>query len=196
MKKVLINFAHPARRRSTMNNALRKAVEGLDHVTINDLYSNYPDYLIDVPKEQQLCEEHDIIIFQHPFYWYSTPAIMKEWLDLVLQHGWAYGSSATTLHGKLFLQALTAGGEEETYHEDGYNKSTIRELTSPYRATANLCGMEWIPPFAIFGIHRGISKETAQQHGEEYRKYIIALRDELLDLAAIKQQPYLNSNPA
>ena len=86
MRKVLINFAHPARKRSKINSALRAALEGLDDVTINDLYANYPDFLIDVEREQSLCEDHDVIIFQHPFYWYSTPAIMKEWLDLVLQH--------------------------------------------------------------------------------------------------------------
>lgn len=31
---------------------------------------------------------------QHPFYWYSTPALLKEWQDLVLEHGWAYGFRA------------------------------------------------------------------------------------------------------
>ena len=138
MKKVLINFAHPARSRSIINNALRGAVEDLEDVTINDLYATYPDFLIDVKREQYLCETHDVIVFQHPFYWYSTPAIMKEWLDLVLQHGWAYGSQGNALKGKLFLQAITAGGDDSTYRKDGYNEFTIGELTLPYRATAKL----------------------------------------------------------
>ena len=77
MKKILILFGHPAFKRSTINAALKEAVETLDGVTFHDLYASYPDFLIDVPHEQQLCESHDIIIFQHPFYWYSTPAIMK-----------------------------------------------------------------------------------------------------------------------
>ncbi len=102
MNKVLINFAHPARARSKINNALRAAVENLEDVTFNDLYAAYPDFLIDVKREQRLCENHDVIIFQHPFYWYSTPAIMKEWLDLVLEHGWAYGHEGTALQGKIF----------------------------------------------------------------------------------------------
>ena len=73
MSKILINFAHPAQSRSTINKALRSVVEGLQNVTVNDLYANYPDFLIDVDREQKLCEEHDFIIFQHPFYWYSAP---------------------------------------------------------------------------------------------------------------------------
>ena len=64
MKKILINFAHPAKSRSNVNKALRKAVENIEGVTVNDLYTRYPDFMIDVEREKQLCETHDIIIFQ------------------------------------------------------------------------------------------------------------------------------------
>ena len=162
MKHILILFGHPAFRRSTINAALREAVETLDGVTFHDLYANYPDFLIDVRHEQQLCESHDIIIFQHPFYWYSTPAIVKEWFDLVLEHAWAYGSTGKALEGKTTFQALTAGGSQENYSPDGLNLYTIRELTAPFKATANLCGMDWLPPFSVLGIHQGLSeKEVA-----------------------------------
>lgn len=194
MKKILINFVHPAKARSNINSALRKAVQELENITVNDLYENYPDFLIDVTREQSLCEEHDVIIFQHPFYWYSHPAIMKEWFDLVFQHGWAYGSQATGLKGKLFIQALTAGGDDSTYRKDGYNEFTIQELTSPFRATAKLCKMEWLPPFAVLGIHRGIPEELIQAHAEDYRRTVIALRDNTLDREKALQQTYLNSD--
>lgn len=194
MNRILINFAHPARGRSIINKALLAAVEGLDDVTINDLYANYPDFLIDVEREKALCEGHDVIIFQHPFYWYSTPAIMKEWLDLVLEHGWAYGSQAHGLEGKFFLQAITAGGDNSTYRKDGYNEFTVGELTSPYRATARLCKMVWLPPFAVLGIHRGLPEAKVKVHAEDYRRAIIALRDETLDIEKVSQSLYLNSD--
>jgi glutathione-regulated potassium-efflux system ancillary protein KefG len=194
MKKILINFAHPARSRSKINNALRGAVEDLEDVTLNDLYAAYPDFLIDVHREQNLCETHDVIVFQHPFYWYSTPAIMKEWLDLVLQHGWAYGSQGNALRGKLFLQAISAGGDDSTYRKDGYNEFTIAELTSPYRATAKLCKMDWLPPFAVLGIHRGLPDEQVKTHAEDYRRAITALRDDRFEIEEVRQQNYLNSN--
>lgn len=193
MKKILIYFAHPARSRSIINNALRAAVEGLDNVTIVDLYATYPDFLIDVEREQQLCEAHDIIVFQHPFYWYSTPSIMKEWLDLVLKHGWAYGSQGNALKGKYFMQAITAGGDDSTYQKDGYNEFTIGELTSPYRATAKLCKMTWLPPFTVMGIHRGLPEDKVKVYAEDYRRAIIALRDETMDLKRLQKQEYLNS---
>lgn len=194
MKKILINFAHPAISRSLINSAMRDAVADLESVTFHDLYASYPDFLIDVASEQQLCESHDIIIFQHPFYWYSTPAIMKEWMDLVLEHGWAYGKRGRALEGKILFQALTAGGDTAAYRRDGANTYTIQELTTPFRATANLCRMEWLPPFAVLGIHRGLPKEIILAHARRYRETVIALRDGTIDIAAAKQHPYLDIN--
>jgi glutathione-regulated potassium-efflux system ancillary protein KefG len=194
MNKILINFAHPAKSRSNINIALRQAVEGLDNVTINDLYANYPDFMIDVEREQALCEEHDIIIFQHPFYWYSTPAIIKEWFDLVLEHGWAYGSEGKALEGKVFFQAITTGGDATTYQKSGYNEFTLKELTAPIRATAKLCNLIWLPPFAVTGVHRGLAKEKVQSYAEDYRRTLIALRDSLLNIDALQLQEVLNSN--
>jgi glutathione-regulated potassium-efflux system ancillary protein KefG len=194
MNKILILFGHPAFKRSTINVTLREAVETLDGVTFHDLYARYPDFLIDVPHEQQLCESHDIIVFQHPFYWYSTPAIVKEWLDLVLEHAWAYGSTGTALTGKLTFQALTAGGAMEDYRADGLNRYTIRELTRPYEATANLCGMKWLPPFGVLGIHRGIPDGERELHAKQYRRTLIALRDGQLDLDKACRYELLNED--
>ncbi len=192
MNRILINFAHPARTRSRINALLRNAVEDLENVTINDLYANYPDFLIDVKREQNLCEDHDVIIFQHPFYWFSTPAIIKEWLDLVLEYDWAYGPKGNALEGKIFLQAITAGGDDCTYQKGGCNVFTFRELTSPYCAMANLCNMNWLPPFAVLGIHQGLSEEEVNFHAEEYRRTVIALRDGTLDIEKAKHGQYLN----
>ncbi len=194
MNKILILFGHPAIKRSTINAALREAVETLDGVTLHDLYASYPDFLIDVPHEQQMCERHDIIVFQHPFYWYSTPAIVKEWFDLVLEHAWAYGSTGNALEGKITFQALTAGGNQENYGPAGINLFTIRELTTPFRATANLCGMDWLPPFGVLGIHQGLPEKERVRHAEDYRRTLIALRDNRIDLDRARASELLNQD--
>src|SRR5690349_3159009 len=95
--KILILFAHPRLRNSVVQSALIKAVAGLEGVTFRDLYASYPDYMIDVEAEQKALLAHDVIVLQHPFYWYSSPAIIKEWQDLVLENGWAYGPGGTAL---------------------------------------------------------------------------------------------------
>jgi glutathione-regulated potassium-efflux system ancillary protein KefG len=194
MHTILVLFAHPAFKRSTINAALRSAVEGVEGITIHDLYARYPDFLIDVPHEQRLCEAHDIIVLQHPFYWYSTPAIVKEWFDLVLEHAWAYGSDGNALDGKITFQALTAGGAAEDYRADGLNRYTIRELTRPYEATAHLCGMRWLPPFGVLGIHRGLPEAERNRHAEQYRRTLMALRDGRLDLDKARRYELLNED--
>ncbi len=164
---------------------MRSAVESLEHVTFHDLYSSYPNFLIDVEREQHLCNSHDVIVFQHPFYWYSTPSIIKEWQDLVLQHNWAYGSKGNFLKGKYFLQALTAGASDDAYQHDGEKKATISELLAPFQAMARLCQMKWIPPFAVLGVQRGMPENEIEQHAEAYRRALIRIRDTTTDLEAL-----------
>ena len=109
-KRVLILFAHPALQKSRVNRKLIAAVRNLEDVTINDLYEEYPDFFVNVKREQELLLSHEVIIFQHPFYWYSCPAIVKQWEDLVLQYGFAYGAHGTKLNGKWVLTAITTRG--------------------------------------------------------------------------------------
>ena len=92
-RRLLILFAHPALHKSRVNQLLLSSVESLSGVTINDLYESYPTFHVNVAREQALLLEHDVIIFQHPFYWYSSPAILKQWQDLVLEYGLPTGKT-------------------------------------------------------------------------------------------------------
>jgi putative NADPH-quinone reductase len=88
-------------------------------ITINQVYSEYPDGVINVAREQQLLEAHDRIVFQHPFLWYSVPALMKQWMDDVLTYGWAYGPGGTALHGKDWVSVTQPVGQSNpTKQED------------------------------------------------------------------------------
>src|ERR1700754_1232375 len=117
MAKILILFAHPALEKSRVHIQLLAAIRGMQDVTLHDLYEVYPDLNIDIRHEQSLLLQHDIILFQHPFYWYSAPAIVKQWQDLVLEHGWAYGHTGTALRGKMTGNVLSAGSQESAYGE-------------------------------------------------------------------------------
>src|SRR5687767_4813346 len=141
MPQILILFAHPALEKSRVQYSLLKALTGLEGVTINDLYERYPDFDIDIRREKKLLMSHDIIVWQHPFYWYSSPALLKQWEDLVLEHGWAYGKNGTALAGKKVFSVLTSGGTFAAYQEGGLNKYTLHEYLKPFEQTANLCDM-------------------------------------------------------
>lgn len=173
MSKVLILFAHPALEKSRVNKRLIRDVNSINNITLNDLYEEYYDFNIDVEREKKLLVEHDIIIFHHPFFWYSTPALLKQWEDLVLEHGWAYGSKGTALIGKKLMNIITTGGTSQAYTKESINRYTIREFLIPIEQTAKLCGMIYLPPYLIQGTHRLTEKEI-DNHTE---KYIQLLKD-------------------
>lgn len=173
MSKVLILFAHPALEKSRVNKRLLRDVGSIKDVTLNDLYEEYYDFNIDVEREKELLIGHDIIIFHHPFYWYSTPALLKQWEDLVLEHGWAYGSKGTALVGKKLMNIITTGGTPQAYTKESINRHTIREFLIPIEQTARLCGMIYLPPYLIQGTHRLTDNEI----DEFGAKYIQMLKD-------------------
>src|SRR6185295_12261384 len=166
--------AHPVLERSRVNRRLLAAAREISGVTIHDLYEVYPTLDIDAKREQRLLADHDVIVFQHPFYWYSTPAILKEWQDLVLEHGWAYGHGGHALHGKITLNAITTGGPASSYHADGYNRFTIRQLLTPWDQTAHLCGMRFLAPFAVHAALRIAADDDVAQPRAAYRQMLEA----------------------
>jgi len=193
-RRILILFAHPSLDRSEVNHPMAEAIHDLDDITFVDLYAEYPDFQIDIDREQQRLLEHDVIVFQHPLYWYSTPAILKEWQDLVLEHGFAYGSDGTALHGKILFNALTAGGKEDAYRAEGFNHFTIRELLHPLEQMALLCGMTYLPAFALFGARTAVEEGRISQHVADWTRVLEALRDDRLDIAVAKDLPRLNAD--
>lgn len=173
---VLVLFAHPAIRKSRVNRRLVEAIQEVEGVTVNDLYEAYPDLNIDIAREQELLSNHDVVVFQYPFFWYSTPAILKEWQDLVLEHGWAYGHEGHALDGKNLLNAITTGGHESEYCETGANRFSMKQLLAPIEQTARLCGMDYLPPFVIHGTFRLTDLEI-DDRAVDYRRLIEGLRD-------------------
>jgi len=193
-RQVLTLFAHPSANRSEVNRPMAEAAAALEGVTFVDLYAEYPTFEIDVDREQARLLAHDVICFQHPLYWYSTPALLKEWQDLVLEYGFAYGTGGTALRGKLFFDALTAGGPEAAYCSQGYNHFTIRELLQPLEQTAALCGMIYLPPFALFGARTAVEEGRLNRHVGDWVRLLEALRDGRVDIARASDLPRLNEH--
>ena len=129
--KTLLILNHPNLEASQFNKALIEGIKGLEHVTIRHLDELYGSDIkaFDVEKEQQLLLEHDRVIFQFPWYWYSAPAMIKAYQDEVFTYGFAYGNSGDKLNGKAFKIATTVGAPEFAYQEGGWNKK-IYERTA------------------------------------------------------------------
>jgi glutathione-regulated potassium-efflux system ancillary protein KefG len=148
---VLVLFAHPAVERARLGPMMARAADALPHVVVRDLYELYPDFTIDVSAEQKALKRAAAVVLQFPFYWYSTPAILKEWMDLVLTHGFAYGREGRALEGKHLACALTTGGGPFAYGARGVNRYGIADFLRPLEQTAHLCRMRWRKPFVVHG---------------------------------------------
>jgi putative NADPH-quinone reductase len=165
---ILVLFAHLATHRSRINRAMVEAIRGLDRVVLHDLLETYPDFYIDVEEEQRLLKAADLVVFHFPVYWYSSPAILKHWEDLVLTRGFAYGEGGTALHGKDFMLAISTGALPEAYRPQGIHGYPLEVFLRPFEQTARLCGMNWLPPFVLQGGH-SVSDEQIEAHAREYR---------------------------
>lgn len=171
MKKILVLLAHPKYEKSRANKVLINAVASLPGLTVRDLYELYPGFNIDPAAEQAVLLEHDIVVWHHPIYWYSCPPLLKQWIDLVLEVGWAYGKGGEQLKGKWIFNAVTSGGSREVYQVDGRNRFTLRQFLAPFEQTAWLCHMRYLPPFAVQGTHR-LEQDALEACGLAYRNVL------------------------
>lgn len=190
-QKIAILYFHPTHHKSRINKTLLNSLEGLEGITLRNMYDLYPDFHINVKKEQEMLLKHDVIIWQHPFYWYSSPSLLKEWIDLVLVHGFAYGRTGTALKGKKVMSAITSGGRREVYQKGGLRNYTVPELLAPFNQTVNLCNMDYLPPFVVHGTHL-LEAKGIEEAAEVYKKMIISLRDDIFSKEDINANEYMN----
>lgn len=191
MQRILILFAHPRFEKSRVNRSLLSLLPVSEAITLDDLYERYPDYNIDVETEKQLLLAHDVVIWHHPFYMFGAPAILKQWMDLVLEYGWAHGGDGNALKGKTAFNVVTTGGSRDAYAQDGFNGFTVREFLRPFEQTARLCKMTYLPPFAVQGTYRLADKELLR-HAGDYAFLLQRLSDGLYETEEMQRFDFLN----
>ena len=191
MSKILILFAHPRLQTSRTHARLIQGLDNFRKVTFHDLYEAYPDFDIDVEYEQELLIQHDFIIMQFPLYWYSSPPLLKQWIDLVLEHGWAYGQKGKALLGKNAMTVISTGGRQEAYEKGGFNRFSIRQFLVPFEQTMQLCSMKFLPPFVVHGTHLANSSDI-DQAAESYHLLLTKIAEDQIDFDRLETLNYMN----
>jgi glutathione-regulated potassium-efflux system ancillary protein KefG len=181
MTKLIVYYAHPGHKHSHINRFMARAAEALDGITFVDPYRDYPRFDIDTDREQQRLLDHDVVLFQFPLFWYSTPSIVKEWQDLVLEHGFAYGGDGDRLAGKRMMLAVTAAGPEDAYSAGGYQHYSLRDFLRPLEQTARLCSMRFTAPYVLYSSLKAPSTGDVEPHVDGYRRLLEAIRDDRYD---------------
>lgn len=185
--KVLYLVFHPDLSSSKVKKEWKTQIDESGVVNVSrDMYSEYPDFNIDIEKEQRLLLEHDRVVIQFPFYWYSCTPLLKKWLDDVLTYNFAYGSKGDKLKGKDLQLIISVGGQEKYY--SGFDiYATIYELLKPFQLTANLCQMNYSLPVWMYRADAADIK-TVQDYG---KKWIEVIKDPLRS----NGREFINSTP-
>jgi glutathione-regulated potassium-efflux system ancillary protein KefF len=171
---ILVLYAHPYPDRSRANRALLDAVGRLRDVEIRSLYDRYPDFAVDAAAEREALAAAAGVVWQHPIHWYGVPALLKQWFEAVLVHGWAWGDGGDALRGKPCLWAVTTGGDVGDYAPSGLHGHPFEAFVPVVRQTAEFCGMTWLEPFVVFGASR-LDDEALRACGRRYAARLAAL---------------------
>ncbi|PHM64755.1 glutathione-regulated potassium-efflux system ancillary protein KefG [Xenorhabdus stockiae] len=170
--KVLLVYIHPEPQGSVVNKVLLQTVQELENVTVHDLYGCYPDFFIDVPAEQKLLSEHQIIVFQHPLYTYSCPALLKEWMDRVLSRDFI-GGTEPMLRNKYWRSVITTGEPEGAFCSSGHNRYSMEDILRPFELVASMCHMHWLSPMILYWARRQ-PPEVLVSHANAYWEWLKA----------------------
>lgn len=172
---ILVVLAHPYPRRSRACAALLDAVRDLPALEVRSLYDLYPDFDVDRAAEQAALERARLVVWLHPMFWYTAPALMKHWFDEVLVRGFAYGQGGDKLAGKDALWATTTGGNEAAFSAAGRHRLPFEAFVPVIEQTARFCGMNWLAPFAVHGAHE-VPVESLRESGLAFRARLEAWR--------------------
>lgn len=169
---ILVIATHPNIGQSKINRCWLEKLDKKDGVTVrflDGLYKSHDE--IDVESEKKFWESADRIVFQYPFYWYNMPSLMREYMDRVIQFGWAYGPEGEALKGKEFMCAISLGAPEYSFCGGGYNNFTLTEFLRPMQGTAQFLQMDYLPAFALYDAPR-LREEEIERSAENYLEYI------------------------
>jgi len=166
---ILVLYAHPAPQRSPVNRRLAEAARAIPGVAVQDLYELYPDFDIDAEHERSLLAAAHLVVFLHPIRWYGMPSMLKEWMDVVLRPGWAYGVGECALRGKGCWLVTTTGSGPEAYQAGALHGHPFEAFLLPIRQAATLCGMDWLAPLVLHGA-ADAPDAVVDAHVHEFRR--------------------------
>ena len=109
----------------------------------------------DIMEEQAKLSWADLVIFQFPLWWYSMPAIMKGWMDRVLNKKFAFSKSGDTttrpLAGKKTFMIVTAGGTADDFSEGGFLGDISHILYPIQKGIFKFIGFNALDPIIGYG---------------------------------------------
>jgi NAD(P)H dehydrogenase (quinone) len=124
----------------------------------------------------------DLLVFVFPVFWFSTPAMLKGWIDRVFVSGQVYGGKRIYdrggLVGRRALVGLTLGGQEHMFGENGIHGPLEDMIKHLLQGTLAYAGLEVLPPFVGWHVPY-ISDEARRQMLKAWRNRIRSIDDDI-----------------
>lgn len=152
----------------------------------------------DVKAEQEKLLWADFVIFQFPLWWFSTPAILKGWIERVYSCGFAYGVGEHSdkrwgdrygegrMSGKRAMLLVTTGGWADHYSARGIN-GPIDDLLFPITH-----GVLFYPGFSV--LPSLVAYRVDRYTDEQFNAFVSELRERLRTAETTTPIPYRQQN--
>lgn len=115
-----------------------------------------PDLLIAL--DNILWSNH--IVWVHPLWWYSYPALMKGFIDRLFLPGIAFGNSGDGTYGKLLsgrsARIICTGDTSEKDYDEHFKHSAFLKLK---KGTLEFCGISPVNTTYISPIYQASSEQ-------------------------------------
>ncbi|NUS26847.1 MAG: NAD(P)H-dependent oxidoreductase [Streptomyces sp.] len=136
----------------------------------------------DIAAEQEKIRWSDALILQFPMWWFSTPAILKGWIDRVFTSGFGYGpevpppydDNGSALAGRRALLSVTLGARETAFSDRGIHGRLTDVLHPLQHGLFWFTGMAPLEPFAVYDTDRMPAERYAPAR-EAYARRLDAL---------------------
>lgn len=142
----------------------------------------------DVRREQERLAAAELLVLQFPLWWYGPPAMLKGWLDRVLQTGFAqedfdeptrqprrYGNGL--MRGRRALVIVTAGDDQRTLGPRGVSGDLDSLLFPLTHGALWYVGIEALELHVVHDAD-GLDHAEREQQAERLVKRIAGLSDE------------------
>lgn len=110
----------------------------------------------DIQHELEKLVWCDLLILNFPVFWFSTPAILKGWIDRVLISGLCYGGmrfyDRGGMRGKKAMATITLGGRPHMFGQNAIHGELEDMLRHLLRGTLAYTGFDVLPPFVGYHV--------------------------------------------
>lgn len=167
---VLVLLAHPDIQKSKANAALSQAAAEVEGVQVVNIY----EHGVNPDVYREAVKQAHTLVYEFPFYWMSSPHLLKQWTDEVFM---AFVSEGL-IEGKRLMVVTTTGSEEAAYQHDGRNKYTMEEYLRPFEGQANHAKMLWEKPLVVYGLYSDGAAERLAEGCKTYKARLEQLAKE------------------